>query len=90
MVSVLTLRGLSAIFSPSLQVMEWTQQALAAGEAFVGGEESSGLRALLQRQSGNFFQAYHTSNVEVRGPRGAVPSVAVGFRNAGALGGFPA
>ena len=49
----------------ALQVMDWTQRVLAIGESF-SGVECAGLRTLLQRQSGNFFQAYHTSNVEVR------------------------
>lgn len=48
-----------------VQVMDWTQRVLAIGESF-SGVECAGLRNLLQRQSGNFFRAFHTSNLEVR------------------------
>lgn len=44
--------------------MDWTQHAQAVGESF-SGVECAGLRTLLQRQSGNFFRAFHTSNIEV-------------------------
>lgn len=49
--------------------MEWTQRALAVGESF-SGVECAGLRTLLQRQSGNFFKAFHASNLEVRKKKG--------------------
>uniref|UniRef100_A0A1D1ZMS1 Coiled-coil domain-containing protein 132 n=1 Tax=Auxenochlorella protothecoides TaxID=3075 RepID=A0A1D1ZMS1_AUXPR len=46
-----------------LQVMDWMQRFVAAGEAF-SGVESPALRSMLQRQSGNFFAAFHASNLE--------------------------
>ncbi|KAK9843494.1 hypothetical protein WJX81_005881 [Elliptochloris bilobata] len=46
-----------------LQVLEWTQAVLAAGEAF-SGSESATLRDALQRQSGRFFAAYHAANMQ--------------------------
>ena len=47
------------------QVLEWTQTMLAAGEAFCGSESAT-LRDALQRQSGRFFAAYHSANLQVR------------------------
>ncbi|KAK2075778.1 hypothetical protein QBZ16_001519 [Prototheca wickerhamii] len=46
-----------------LQVIDWVQRFVRVGEAF-SGVESATLRALLQRQSANFFAAFHASNVE--------------------------
>ncbi|KAA6428997.1 MAG: hypothetical protein FRX49_01107 [Trebouxia sp. A1-2] len=46
-----------------LQVLEWAQRILAAGEAF-SGVECSSLRSMLTAQSSNFFNAYHSSNLE--------------------------
>ena len=46
------------------QVLEWTQTMLAAGEAFCGSESAT-LRDALQRQSGRFFAAYHSANLQV-------------------------
>ena len=45
------------------QVLEWTQTMLAAGEAFCGSESAT-LRDALQRQSGRFFAAYHSANLQ--------------------------
>eukprot|EP00884_Botryococcus_braunii_P000884 jgi/Botrbrau1/10797/Bobra.0064s0003.1 len=47
-----------------LQILEWTQTMLMVGEAF-SGSESSMLREAISRQSARFFQAYHTSNLQV-------------------------
>ena len=47
------------------QVLDWTQQMLAAGEAFSGAECTS-LRDTIGRQSGKFFDAYHQANLQVR------------------------
>ena len=46
-----------------VQVLEWAQRILAAGEAF-SGVECSSLRSMLTAQSSNFFNAYHSSNLE--------------------------
>ena len=46
-----------------MQVLEWAQRILAAGEAF-SGLECSSLRSTLTAQSSNFFTAYHSSNLE--------------------------
>lgn len=46
-----------------MQVLEWAQRILAAGEAF-SGVECSSLRSMLTAQSSNFFNAYHSSNLE--------------------------
>jgi len=43
--------------------LEWAQRILAAGEAF-SGVECSSLRSMLTAQSSNFFNAYHSSNLE--------------------------
>jgi len=51
-------------------VLEWTQAVLAAGEAF-SGSESATLRDALQRQSGRFFAAYHSANMQARARRAA-------------------
>ena len=48
---------------PHAQVLEWAQRILAAGEAF-SGVECSSLRSMLTAQSSNFFNAYHSSNLE--------------------------
>lgn len=45
--------------------MEWTQKALAVGEAFAGAECTS-LRGLLERQAAKFFRLYHHANIEAR------------------------
>ena len=50
------------------QVLDWTQQMLAAGEAFSGAECTS-LRDTIGRQSGKFFDAYHQANLQVRWAR---------------------
>ena len=47
----------------SLQVLEWVQRVVVAGEAF-SGTECSILRALLSTQGVNFFKAFHTSTLE--------------------------
>ena len=47
-----------------LQVMEWTQTILQAGEAFTGGP-CADLRAGLQKASGRFFPAHHSANVSL-------------------------
>ena len=47
-----------------MQVMEWTQQMLVIGESF-SAAESATLRDALARQSGKFFQAFHSSNMQV-------------------------
>lgn len=44
------------------QVLEWTQTILRVGEAF-SGEPCTALRDAVQRQSGHFFQAFHSSNM---------------------------
>ncbi len=49
----------------SAQVLEWTQTMLEAGEAFCGSESAT-LRDALKRQSGRFFAAYHSANLQVR------------------------
>ena len=46
-----------------LQVLEWTQTILAAGEAFCGSESAT-LRDALRRQSGRFFAAFHSANLQ--------------------------
>ena len=46
-----------------MQVLEWVQRIMAAGEAF-SGSECSILRALLSSQGVNFFRAFHTSTLE--------------------------
>ncbi|KAK9823710.1 hypothetical protein WJX72_004829 [[Myrmecia] bisecta] len=46
-----------------LQVLEWTQQILRAGEAF-SGTECTTLRDALARQSGKFFEAFHAANLQ--------------------------
>jgi len=46
-----------------VQVLEWAQRILAAGEAF-SGVECSSLRSMLTAQSSNFFNSYHSSNLE--------------------------
>lgn len=46
-----------------LQVLEWAQKILAAGEAF-SGIECVSLRSMLSAQSSNFFNVYHSSNLE--------------------------
>ena len=48
-----------------VQVLEWTQTILAAGEAFCGSESAT-LRDALRRQSGRFFAAFHSANLQVR------------------------
>ncbi len=48
-----------------LQVLEWTQTILAAGEAFCGSESAT-LRDALRRQSGRFFAAFHSANLQAR------------------------
>ncbi|KAK9832750.1 hypothetical protein WJX81_008241 [Elliptochloris bilobata] len=81
-----------------LQVAEWVARILAAGDAFAGVNASSGLRALLAVQAGNFFRAYHASVTEAllsmlrkeqwqRLPPGAegVPSLAQALRRSGTL-----
>ena len=45
------------------QVLEWTQTILAAGEAFCGSESAT-LRDALRRQSGRFFAAFHSANLQ--------------------------
>lgn len=47
----------------ALQVLEWTQTILAAGEAFCGSESAT-LRDALRRQSGRFFAAFHSANLQ--------------------------
>ncbi|BDA42201.1 probable Syndetin [Coccomyxa sp. Obi] len=47
-----------------LQVSEWVQRILEAGDAFAGPDGASGLRSLLALQTGNFFAAYHAENLE--------------------------
>ena len=44
-------------------MLEWAQGILAAGEAFTGVECVS-LRSMLTAQSSNFFNAYHSGNLE--------------------------
>ncbi len=51
------------LLAPHVQVLEWAQRILAAGEAF-SGVECSSLRSMLTAQSSNFFNAYHSSNLE--------------------------
>ncbi|BDA40427.1 Syndetin [Coccomyxa sp. Obi] len=46
-----------------LQVLEWTQTMLEAGEAFCGSQSAT-LRDALKRQSGRFFAAYHSANLQ--------------------------
>ena len=46
-------------------MLDWTQQMLAAGEAFSGAECTT-LRDTIGRQSGKFFDAYHQANLQVR------------------------
>ncbi|KAL3152495.1 hypothetical protein ABBQ32_001530 [Trebouxia sp. C0010 RCD-2024] len=46
-----------------LQVLDWAQRILAAGEAF-SGVECVSLRSMLTAQSSNFFTAYHSANLE--------------------------
>ncbi|KAK9817254.1 hypothetical protein WJX72_011915 [[Myrmecia] bisecta] len=46
-----------------LQVSEWVQRILCAGEAF-SGLECTTLRNMLATQSGNFFRSFHASNLE--------------------------
>lgn len=46
-----------------LQVLAWTQRLAAVGEAF-SGAEAVPLRAVLNRQAGAFFRAFHQSNLE--------------------------
>ena len=50
---------------PSAQVLEWTQTILGAGEAFCGSESAT-LRDALRRQSGRFFAAFHSANLQAR------------------------
>ena len=50
-------------FCPPIQVLEWAQKILAAGEAF-SGVECVSLRSMLTAQSSNFFSVYHSSNLE--------------------------
>jgi hypothetical protein len=47
-----------------LQVLEWTQTIILAGEAFCGSESAT-LRDALKRHSGRFFAAYHSANLQV-------------------------
>ena len=49
----------------SVQVLEWTQTILGAGEAFCGSESAT-LRDALRRQSGRFFAAFHSANLQAR------------------------
>ena len=49
------------------QVLEWTQTMLEAGEAFCGSQSAT-LRDALKRQSGRFFAAYHSANLQVHSP----------------------
>lgn len=51
--------------TPSAQVLEWTQTILGAGEAFCGSESAT-LRDALRRQSGRFFAAFHSANLQAR------------------------
>ncbi|GMH40241.1 hypothetical protein BSKO_08145 [Bryopsis sp. KO-2023] len=46
-----------------LQVMEWCQRFLSAGEAFIQ-EESEVLRSTITIQCGKFFETYHQTNLE--------------------------
>lgn len=48
----------------ALQVSEWVQRILVAGDAFAGSEGGRGLRALLATQAGRFFAAYHVENTD--------------------------
>lgn len=50
------------------QVMEWTQQILQIGKAFSGAEQTS-LQDVLARQSGKFFYAFHSANLQVQQSR---------------------
>ncbi len=45
-------------------MLEWTQTMLEAGEAFCGSQSAT-LRDALKRQSGRFFAAYHSANLQV-------------------------
>ena len=47
-----------------IQVMEWTQTILQAGEAFTGGPAAD-LRASLQKSCGRFFPAHHSANISL-------------------------
>ena len=51
--------------APSTQVLEWTHTILGAGEAFCGSESAT-LRDALRRQSGRFFAAFHSANLQAR------------------------
>lgn len=54
-----------SLFAVYAQVLEWTQTMLEAGEAFCSSESAT-LRDALRRQSGRFFAAYHSANLQVR------------------------
>eukprot|EP00210_Caulerpa_lentillifera_P008564 g8169.t1 len=46
-----------------LQVMEWCQKFLTAGEVFIG-DRSELLRSIIAIQCGKFFQSYHSTNMD--------------------------
>jgi hypothetical protein len=67
-----------------MQVSEWVQRILVAGDAFAGAEGAGALRALLAAQAGKFFAAYHAENMDALNSMlekelwRAIPAVAAG------------